>query len=227
MEGIRQSFCYFYYFNHVLNPRQSAVFAQRAKGLPQWVAVLRSMNNAKQVSFLFITWFMGFGVGLVFTFLFWHLQDLGGTPTLYGLASVINHISEIGAYFFSIELIKKFGHTRVLCVGLACNSARFIYVAWLDNPWWVLPFELIQGKSLLFWFMFAQNYFLYFVGVTHASVWAAACSYIAQNTEPELRVSAQGVMQGVYQGLGRGSGSILGGVIINRFGKSNLFLSLL
>jgi hypothetical protein len=27
---------------------------------------------------------MGCGVGLVFTFLFWHLQDLGGSPTLFG-----------------------------------------------------------------------------------------------------------------------------------------------
>lgn len=54
--------------------------------------------------------------------------------------------------------------------------------------------------------------------MTHATVWAAACSYMTQNTELELRASAQGVMQGIYQGLGRGSGSLLGGVIINRFG---------
>jgi hypothetical protein len=31
----------------------------------------------------FLRW-MGCGVGLVFTFLFWHLQDLGGSPTLFG-----------------------------------------------------------------------------------------------------------------------------------------------
>lgn len=185
---------------------KSAVFAQRARGLPNWVAVLRCMNNRRRVAFLFVTWAMGFGVGLVFSFLFWHLQDLGGTPTLYGLASVINHISEIGAFFFSVNLIRKFGHTKVLCAGLLFNVVRFLYVAWLDNPWWVLPFELIQG-------------------VTHAAVWAAACSYITHNTDPDYRGSAQGVMTGIYQGLGRGSGAILGGVIINQFGKS-LFHSL-
>lgn len=128
---------------------QSAVYAHRTRQVPNWVGVLRSMNNQRRIAFLFVTWFMGFGVGLVFTFLFWHLQDLGGTPTLYGVASVINHISEIGAYFYSIKLIKRFGHTKVLCAGLLFNSARFIYVAWLDNPWWVLPFELIQGKLIL------------------------------------------------------------------------------
>lgn len=174
------------------------------------------MNNAPRISFLFVTWVMGFGVGLVFTFLFWHLQDLGGTPTLYGVASVINHISEIGAYFFAINVIKKFGHTKVLCAGLAFNAARFIYISWLDNPWWVLPFELIQGKLLSLQINLLK---LFFSGVTHATVWAAACSYITQNTEPELRSSAPGVMSGIYQGLGRGSGSILGGVIIHQFGE--------
>ena len=121
------------------------MFAQRTRELPQWVAVLRSLNNSRKIAFLFVIWFMGFGVGLVFTFLFWHLQDLGGTPTLYGVASVINHISEIGAYFLSINLIKRFGHTKILCLGLFGNVARFVYISWLDNPWWVLPFELIQG----------------------------------------------------------------------------------
>ena len=58
--------------------------------------------------------------------------------------------------------------------------------------------------------------------MTHAAVWAAACSYIMQSTEPELRSSAQGVMQGIYQSLGRGSGSILGGVVIHRFGNSDV-----
>ncbi len=176
------------------------------------------MNNQRRLAFLFVAWFMGFGVGLVFTFLFWHLQDLGGTPTLYGLASVINHLSEIAAYFYSINLIKRIGHTKVLCAGLLFNAARFLYVAWLDNPWWVLPFELIQGNRLRLDYDFKQFIFCPFAGVTHAAVWAAACSYIMGCTEPELRSSAQGVMQGIYQGLGRGSGSILGGMIIHRFG---------
>lgn len=129
----------------IIDRWKSAVFAQRTRTLPSWVAVLRSMNDSRKLAFLLVTWLMGFGVGLVFTFLFWHLQDLGGTPTLYGYASVINHISEIGAYFFSINLIQRFGHTKVLCFGLLCNAFRFIYISWLDNPWWVLPLELIQG----------------------------------------------------------------------------------
>lgn len=92
---------------------QSAVFAQRQRGLPEWFAVVKQVANLKYATFLLTGFFMGFGIGMVFTFLFWHLQDIGGTPTLFGYASVINHISEILAYFFSLPLIKQFGHKRV------------------------------------------------------------------------------------------------------------------
>ena len=36
--------------------------------------LLETCKSAKHMSFLFIVWFMGIGVGLVLTFLFWHLQ---------------------------------------------------------------------------------------------------------------------------------------------------------
>ena len=38
--------------------------------------LFRLCSNFKHLVFLFMIWFMGMGVGLVFTFLFWHLQDL-------------------------------------------------------------------------------------------------------------------------------------------------------
>jgi len=97
-----------------LDKWKSAMFAQRTKELPEWVNVFRQFfRNPLHLTYLFITWFLGCGVGLVFTFLFWHLQDVGGTPTLFGICSVINHISEVLAYFFSSHFIKRFGHTKV------------------------------------------------------------------------------------------------------------------
>ncbi|XP_035205801.1 major facilitator superfamily domain-containing protein 6-like [Stegodyphus dumicola] len=183
---------------------KSTVFAQTTRQLPEWLSVLRTFANLRYGAFLYVTWFMGFGIGLVFTFLFWHLQDLGGTPTLFGVASVINHISEIFAYFFSFKFIRQIGHTKVLCIGLIGNICRFLYISWLRNPWWVLPFEFVQG-------------------ITHAAVWAACCSYITQATPANLRSSAQGVLQGLHHGLGRGCGAVIGGIFVNYFGTQVTF----
>ncbi|KAK0158487.1 hypothetical protein PV328_009484 [Microctonus aethiopoides] len=181
---------------------KTKMFAQTTREIPEWVTVLKQFKDLKCASFLFVAWFMGFGIGLIFTFLFWHLQDYGGTPTLFGVASVINHISEIFAYFFSFKLIRQMGHVKVLCLGLAGNILRFLYISWLKNPWWVLPFEFIQG-------------------ITHAAVWAACCSYIAHNTPPQLRSSAQGVLQGLHHGLGRGCGAVIGGMFVATYGKKD------
>ena len=60
------------------------------------------------------------------------------------------------------------------------------------------------------------------IGVTHSAVWAAACSYIAHNTPPELRVSAQGVLTFVHNGAGRACGTIIGGIFSTAYG---LFLT--
>ncbi|CAL1284494.1 unnamed protein product [Larinioides sclopetarius] len=183
---------------------KSTVFAQTTRQLPEWLSVMRTFANLRYGAFLYVTWFMGFGIGLVFTFLFWHLQDLGGTSTLFGVASVINHISEIFAYFFSFKFIRQIGHTKVLCVGLVGNICRFLYISWLRNPWWVLPFEFVQG-------------------ITHAAVWAACCSYITQATPANLRSSAQGVLQGLHHGLGRGCGAVIGGIFVYYFGTQVTF----
>lgn len=40
-------------------------------------------------------------------------QEVGGSPTLFGFASIINHISEIFAYFWSFKLIRELGHVKV------------------------------------------------------------------------------------------------------------------
>ncbi|XP_073414291.1 major facilitator superfamily domain-containing protein 6 isoform X2 [Dendrobates tinctorius] len=155
-------------------------------------------------SVLFVAWFMGFGYGYVFTFLFWHLEDLNGTTTLFGVCSVLSHISELTAYFFSHKLIELVGHIRVLYIGLACNTARYLYISYMENAWTVLPMEVLQG-------------------VTHAAVWAACISYLSAAVPPALRTSAQGILQGLHLGLGRGCGAMIGGVLVNFFGAAETF----
>lgn len=93
---------------------------------------------------------------------------------------------------------------QVLCLGLIGNILRFLYISYLTNPWYVLPFEFMQG-------------------ITHAAVWAACCSYIAHNTPQQLRSSAQGVLQGLHHGLGRGCGAVFGGFFVRYLGTSATF----
>ncbi|XP_004869024.1 major facilitator superfamily domain-containing protein 6 isoform X2 [Heterocephalus glaber] len=166
--------------------------------------LIKLLCSVQYGSVLFVAWFMGFGYGFVFTFLYWHLEDLNGTTTLFGVCSVLSHVSELTAYFFSHKLIELIGHIRVLYIGLACNTARYIYISYLENAWTVLPMEVLQG-------------------VTHAAIWAACISYLSAAVPPELRTSAQGILQGLHLGLGRGCGAMIGGLLVNYFGAAATF----
>lgn len=54
---------------------QTKMFAQRlTTQTPEWLLVFTHFKDLKCASFLFVAWYMGFGIGLIFTFLFWHLQ---------------------------------------------------------------------------------------------------------------------------------------------------------
>ncbi|XP_029301434.1 major facilitator superfamily domain-containing protein 6-A-like isoform X2 [Cottoperca gobio] len=166
--------------------------------------LLRLLCTVRYGSVLFVAWFMGFGYGFVFTFLYWHLEDLQGTTTLFGVCSVLSHISELAAYFTSHKFIELVGHVRVLYIGLACNTARYLYISYLKSAWTVLPMEVLQG-------------------VSHASVWAACISFLSAAVPPALRTSAQGILQGLHLGLGRGCGAMVGGVFVNYFGAAETF----
>ncbi|XP_060923159.1 major facilitator superfamily domain-containing protein 6-A-like [Limanda limanda] len=166
--------------------------------------LLKLLCTVRYGSVLFVAWFMGFGYGFVFSFLYWHLEDLKGTTTLFGVCSVLSHISELAAYFTSHKFIELVGHVRVLYIGLACNTARYLYISYLENAWVVLPMEVLQG-------------------VTHASVWAACISFLSAAVPPALRTSAQGILQGLHLGLGRGCGAMVGGVFVNYFGAAETF----
>ncbi|XP_071320804.1 major facilitator superfamily domain-containing protein 6-A-like [Trachinotus anak] len=166
--------------------------------------LLKLLCSVRYSSVLFVAWFMGFGYGFVFSFLYWHLEDLKGTTTLFGVCSILSHVSELAAYFTSHKFIELVGHVRVLYIGLACNTARYLYISYLQNAWTVLPMEVLQG-------------------VTHASVWAACISLLSAAVPPALRTSAQGILQGLHLGLGRGCGAMVGGVFVSYFGAAATF----
>ncbi|VDD88283.1 unnamed protein product [Enterobius vermicularis] len=164
-----------------------------------WIPTVKALFQGHALLYMLSVMTIGVGAGIIFAFLFWHLQDFGGSPVLFGVASVINHGSEIAAYFYCYEFINKFGHLKLMYVCLAANIFRFLIISLLTNPWMVLPLQAIQG-------------------VTLATVWAAASSYISLIAPPQLKSTAQTLLAFVYHGIGKGLGSIIGGFIISSFG---------
>lgn len=97
--------------------------------------------------FLFTMFALGFAHSLQITFLFWFLQDIGGSPVLFALMILVYCVSEVVMYFVVGYIIQAIGVQRTLAIAIACYAARFLMYSSLNDPWLVIPMELVQGMT--------------------------------------------------------------------------------
>ena len=53
---------------------KTKVFAQQLRGMPDFIAVFKMMANLRILMCMLVALIMGAGIGIISTFLFWHLQ---------------------------------------------------------------------------------------------------------------------------------------------------------
>lgn len=108
---------------------------------------------------IFFIWciVVGLSTGLIWNFLFWHLENLADESidecgssehmkTLQGLAMGIQCFGgELPFLFLSGWLLKKIGHIHAMSLVLLGFSVRFFFYSLLRDPWFVLPIELLHG----------------------------------------------------------------------------------
>ncbi|XP_068707561.1 major facilitator superfamily domain-containing protein 6-like [Montipora foliosa] len=163
---------------------------------------LKIFCNLKNGTFIFTLLFLGFSHSLQLSFLFWFLQDIGGTPILFTLIVAVNCLSEVLMFFMATYFVQKIGHDAVLYTGLACYGLRFLLYSYLREPWWVLPLEALQG-------------------FTYGGVWTASVAYVGP--QPGSGATIQGIIHGVYWGLGMAIGGVLGGIMVHQIGARLTF----
>ncbi|KAB7507804.1 Major facilitator superfamily domain-containing protein 6, partial [Armadillidium nasatum] len=60
-------------FDEAIGNIKTRIYANTMKEMPEWMVVFREFKTLRCSAFLFVAWWMGFGMGLIFSFLFWHL----------------------------------------------------------------------------------------------------------------------------------------------------------
>ena len=53
---------------------KTKVFAQQLRSMPDFIAVFKMLANLRILMCMLVAWIMGAGIGIISTFLFWHLQ---------------------------------------------------------------------------------------------------------------------------------------------------------
>ena len=153
----------------------------------------------------FIVLLAGFNMGFIQNFLFLYLQSLGGSQTLFSLILGFNAVGELIGFLFSVKLISKYGHLKMLALGIFAYAVRLTVYGVVENPWLVLTVEFLKA-------------------FTFSVVWAAALSFICDSCQNGSTLAA--FVHMLFWGVGYGGGGIIGGVLMERIGGRTTFLGL-
>ncbi|XP_041477968.1 major facilitator superfamily domain-containing protein 6-like protein B [Lytechinus variegatus] len=158
----------------------------------------------KVIVFFTVMLSMGIMFAFIETYLFLFLAEIDGEATVMGLCLTVSCASEVVFLTYASKIREKIGHRTVLGIALIGFSLRSLGYSLLQNPWTVLPIELLHG-------------------ITYGLMWPTAVFFIHQSSPPELAATMQSLTFSTLFGLGKGVGIILGGVIYDNFGARNLF----
>lgn len=169
----------------------------------EFLEAMKLFKTFKNGVFLVTLFAFGFFHSLHYSFLFWYLQDLGGTPVLFSIILLIYCLAEVVMYFLSGYVVEAIGQQGMICLAFACYTARYLMYTYLKDPWLVIPMEMVQG-------------------ITYGGVWSIASVYV--NEPPEAKPMIQSILHGSYWGIGMALGAAISGVIIDAVGAPILFL---
>jgi PPP family 3-phenylpropionic acid transporter len=156
--------------------------------------------------FLAMMFVCGVGIASINTYLLLLMQSLGAGQTLMGVALSLATVSEAPALYFSNRLTGRFSPRSLLLIGMGVLSLRLLLTGFANTPGWVLVAQSIQG-------------------LTFPILWVAGVSFAHRNAPPGLHATAQGVMGTAFMGLGTAAGSFVGGLLLEPFGVSGIFLT--
>ncbi|XP_012526802.2 uncharacterized protein LOC105831309 [Monomorium pharaonis] len=163
--------------------------------------VLRNIETATLFLACFI---LGTAWGYIESFLFWLIQDLGGSSSLMGITVAVGGIAGVPLLALSGPIISKIGHANVLFIGFVFYAIRLCGYSLIYDPWLTLIFEALES-------------------VTTSLSFTAAVTYAAKLSSTSTDSSIQGLLGGVYYGVGKGSGSLIGGYLMKAFGTRSTY----
>ncbi len=161
-------------------------------------------GNRPLLTLLVITYLMSSAVALMYGFLGIHLEEMGGSASLIGVATALGATSELPIVAFGGWFIARFGPVRLITLAIGVYAFRFAAFTLIPEPEWVLPIQLLHGLSY-------GAFLIASVTLAHRLAGHANAA------------TAQALLAAMIFGFGSITGSLIGGVLLDRIGTDGLF----
>jgi PPP family 3-phenylpropionic acid transporter len=161
-------------------------------------------RNRPLLLLLLVGYLLASGAAIMYTFLGIHIQDMGGSASLVGLAFALSAFSELPIVAFGGWFLARFGPFRLICLALVVFAVRFAAFSAITVPEWILPVQMLHGLSY-------GAYLMASVTLAHRTAGRAHAA------------TAQALLASVSFGFGAITGSLLGGALLDAIGTTGLF----
>ncbi|XP_042910473.1 uncharacterized protein [Parasteatoda tepidariorum] len=142
----------------------------------------------------------GMWLGAIWFFLIVFLDSLGASKFLCGFITVMQCcVGDIPFMFYSEWIINKLGHFNLISLSLLAYGIRFIWYSYLQDPWLVLPVEILHG-------------------LTSGIFYPVVANYGKLSARPGTEATTQSIIFSTHEGLGAGIGCILTGISFDNIG---------
>lgn len=133
---------------------------------------------------LILIFWLGTMWGFIESFLFWFLLELNSPTYLLGLTVTVGSLVGLPFLYYARIIVNKIGHANILSIAVFTYMIRCVGASFLNDPWWIMPFETLEI-------------------VTYHLMWVAAATYAAHLSPPGLLATIQGFIEGVHYGVGK------------------------
>lgn len=162
------------------------------------------LRNGRFLLLLLVSLVYGTALGVLLSYQFLYLNELGATRTVMALTMTMMTLSEIPIWLFSAYLLRRFGPNRMIALALFVGGLRYLALGAMTVPGMVLLISLMHGPSF-------------------AVLWSAGVADADSVAPPGLGATAQGLFAGMVLGLGSALGGFLGGPASEVIGYATLY----
>lgn len=176
----------------------------RQKGLLR--SSVKHIGQRPDVLVLFaVALVMGISGGFIDSYLFLNVYDLSDDgATIVSVFVAVQTLSEIPVFFLSSALIKRFGAAVCLSIVVVAFFTRDIVYAYMEQPWFIVPLELLHG-------------------VTFGLLLASMTTYLFDAAPKGVTRTMIGLLSAFLRGIGAGIASLVGGYICDEYGVRTMW----
>ena len=115
-----------------------------------WNEVKCVFCDTHYVFILIIGLFLGPSTSFQFTWEFWYISELSGSPTIMAVAGLIRRPLVAVWFYLTGYLIERVGDLKTIAVALFLFSVSFLAISFINNPWLVLVVDILQAAGYAF-----------------------------------------------------------------------------